>query len=415
MARYSPRDPGFTRVPGVLDALSHIATSGAAGYTGVNEANRARELEDEERAAARETRETGLFRQGFRRGTAPTEPVPEDEDVFRDMPIGMQRERTEHEPPSIFRGARPGMAARTPPPLDRALGSLELQEPPPAPRMLALPGAYVEGMGFTDRAITDQDLVQESRRRNAVPRQRTRQGFEQVTDDLYFDPSASPEGREASMESARDLDRRRRLERALGAVQGGGDMDPALQAELLDLDVPASQVFPDRDANLISVGGRDFPNTPGGERAALAWQEALAEARSTGSGSGSGSDARITGEVTRRTLATAAARAVSSLDEEIREVRGSSGTTLTDRQRNQLTTLNRARDDALRSFGFQTIQELQTEMRALRLSGVGGGEGGAPPAGGGGGDLDDAAIDRILLENPDLTDEQVLDLLESGR
>jgi hypothetical protein len=262
-------------------------------------------------------------------------------------------------------------------------------------------------MGFTPRLITDQDLVPQSRARAAVPRERAQPGFEQVTDDLYIDRSATPAGREEARETRRDREERERLEAALGALQGGSD-DPAVQAAALEGGVPGSQVFPDEDEDTISLSGRDFPNTRAGEIAALAWQESVNEARATGSDTGSDSDARITGEVTRRTLATAAVRAMQQINDEIRELGASQGGTISDRQRRQLASLNRDRDDALRSFGFENVQELQEEMRALRLTGVGG----APEVGGG--ELSDADIDRLISQNPDMTDEEILELMERG-
>jgi hypothetical protein len=421
MARYSPRDPGFTPVPGVFDALSHIATQGATGFTGVRREEEERRLLAEERAREAEDREIELHEAGVRRGRGPTEPVPPDEDIFAGAEFGMASERTEHEAPSIFRGAGMGMAPSGAPAQD-ALTQIQMQGAPPEPQILALPGAWVEGLGFTERAITDQDLVQESRRRNAVQRQRPRPGFEQVTEDLYIDRAATPaaraeatavrgeergEAREVrgeERETERDRQERARLETALGALQRGEETSPEVLAELVG-QVPGSVLFPDEDADNITVMGRDFPNTPEGEVAAIAWREAMAEASRTGATSG---DGRITGEVTRRTLARAASTAIDRIRNQVREMNAF------ERGRLPAGYLEDQIRNTLLLFGFESGDELQQEMRALRLTGVGSGPRPTSSAAGASREPTDEEIAKIIEANPDATDEEIAELIENA-
>jgi hypothetical protein len=423
MARYSPRDPGYTRVPSALDALSHIATSGASGYTreksrqrDEEERQRAEEERERQRGQQEEDRELDLYSRGFVGRDEATEEVPADEDIFAGEGIGMQRQGSEA--PALFQGALPGLAGQR---TQQALGSIDEFEPPepPEPQVLALPGSYVEGLGFTPQAITDQDFVAATQARAATPRRRTRPGVEQVTEDRYFDPARSPEGRRETRESARDVERRGRLTTALAELQDsegtGGGVPPELQAELLELDVPASQVFGDEDEDRIRIGGRDFPNTSAGQTAAVEWQRVLAEARSTGGGGGSGGDPRITGEVTRRQIAMAAARSIERIRNEVREM------SAYERRNMPPGYLTEEINSILSSFGFTSGREFEEEMRTLRLEGVGGeGAGPGPGAGGApggeaGAEPTDEELAELVRANPGLSAEELLELWERGR
>ncbi|HET9949904.1 MAG TPA: hypothetical protein VFQ22_13365, partial [Longimicrobiales bacterium] len=234
-----------------------------------------------------------LFLEGFRTADQVSEEVPEEisaeEDIFTGAGIGLQPSNIDpglfrappsgsrdidpafrrqppaearnidpgfrREPPSIFRGARPGLARGTPPPMDQALGELArggaavVQEP----EVLALPGAFVPGLGFAPRIITSDDMAmampERTRERAHVPRTRMRErirpGVEQVDEDLFFDPMATPEGRGRAFETAREREQREQLERALAELELG-DLSPEAAAELIEAGVPASH-FLDRD------------------------------------------------------------------------------------------------------------------------------------------------------------------------
>lgn len=416
MARFSPRDPGFTSAPTLGDALASLARSGGAAQEAVEEREDL-ELQRDEIARLRdvavEDRERELFEAGFTR-TPRREQIPEEEDIFAGVLPGLETADPRRRAPDVFQGAGIGMQPDTTPAAG-ALGQLEQtgQVPPEQPQLLAVPGAYVEGMGFTPRTITDMDLVQERRKAMRQPRTRLAPGVEQVTEDLFFDEARSPAGRERRAEEEATSSRRARLEAVLSAVQAGGeegDIPPEILAEGLDIGVPSGMLRPGRgeEPGMIRVQGRDFPNTEAGERAALAWREALAEAGRTGGRSG-GAAERITGEVTRRTLATAAARAMDRIRQDVRDLSPYERRNL---EPGQIETQIR---ETLELFGFASPQELESEMRELRLAGTGRTEPGAGAGGAGqAGELSDAEIDAIIEANPDLSDEEILALIERG-
>jgi len=408
MARYSPRDPGFTHVPGVLEGLSSIATAGAQGY----QAGKQTKQDEEDRKLKEALNALAGYESGLREGQAPREAVPEEEDIFRGEPVGpAQSGRTEVAPP-LFQGVRPGQVAATG--LEGALEQLQMDGAPPEPQVVALPGAYVDGMGFAPRAITDQDLVGDTRARAARPRTRTVGGAQQLTEDYYLDPSGTPEARaeqktirEEGRDTARERRERARLEAALGGV-AGMRLPPEQTAELLG-EVPGSTLFDNPDPDQIRVGGRLFPNTPAGEAASLAWQESLSDARAQGSGSGGG--ANTTAEVTRRQFALAASRAIADLQEEFRS--------MSRRERDRAISEGRSIQENVQAvldiFGYDSVPELQDEMRTLRLSGGARGAGRSSAPGVGPDQLNDEEIDALIEANPDMSDEEILELINQGR
>ena len=72
-----------------------------------------------------------------------------------------------------------------------------------------------------------------------------------------------------------------------------------------------------------------------------------------------------------------------------------------DRRLERGESLQREIEAALRLYGFESVEELQATMQGLR----GGGE--EPSA-----EISDEEIDRLIAQNPDLSDEEILKLLE---
>lgn len=416
MARYSPRDPGFTPVPTLGDALASLARSGGEAQRTIEEREdleRQRDELERRRGVEEEDREVELFESGFTREPR-RETIPEEEDVFADALPGLETADPRRRPPDVFEGAGIGMQPDETPAAG-ALGQLEQTGEIPAeqPEILAVPGSFVEGMGFTPNAIRSDDFVEA--RRQSMSRARTRMapGVEQVTENLFFDESRTPGARQEARDTERDSARRARLEAVLGAVGEGDDVPPEVLAEGLELGVPSRMLEGGgRDEpGTIRVSGRDFPNTPTGEAAALAWREAVAEAGRTSGGGRTGSAERITGEVTRRTLATAAARAMDKIRSDVRDLTPFERRNL---EPGQIETQIR---ETLELFGFDSPAELQEEMRELRLAGTGGqgqttgfDEG---AGGGGGGEIEVPAdlVDQVMEEFPNATQEELTDIV----
>lgn len=99
--------------------------------------------------------------------------------------------------------------------------------------------------------------------------------FEHVTGDLYLDREATPEARALRLSREEEV---RRLHEVLPLLRGiAGDKagaiaplavrDESIVRDLVDEYTP--------EAPTIRVGGRDFPATPEGEAAALAWDRRL--------------------------------------------------------------------------------------------------------------------------------------------
>lgn len=234
MARYSPRARVSTTVPGVFDALNEIIDRGGE----VVEERRRRARQDEQDQLRQDQAEAALDRQGYRRGTAPREAVPEEEDIFAGESFGMARDvaREREQPgfPDIFAGERPGMArggGEPQSPLVEGLGRIaegevEIPRPQDDDDVLALPGAFVAGQGFVPRAIRKSELVRARREaiRRASPRERVRPGYEQVGENVYSVPE-----REGTVprETGELEDRTRFTEEELRTAGVPDDMIPA--------------------------------------------------------------------------------------------------------------------------------------------------------------------------------------------
>ena len=413
MARYSPRDPGYTRSPSLLEGLSHIVESGARGYT-------TGEADSDRRESARldqELQELELYQGGVRRGRAPTEEVPEEEDIFGGELPGQQRtnERSEAAPP-IFQGALPGRS-RPSTGLEAGLGDIAAAGVPPEPEIVAVPGSYVEGMGFTDRIITDQDLVAHTRAANRVPRRRVQPGYQQATDDLYIDEAATPEGREAARETAQQREQRRQLEASLGMLQEGGReaLSASDQATLMEGDVPSSVIF---GSQATSSSRRDPAEIQAAlERLRQNPDDPQAQARAFAAGvpasqvwpRPASDEADITNEVTRRQFATRALTAIQDAREEWAD--------MTQYQRDQRIASNQGLGAVInrivRDFSYDSVEEFQQELRDLRLTGVG--AGGEPAPAPGGGDISDELIQQLVRDNPNLSAEEIYQMLEEQR
>lgn len=369
MGRYSPTVQPMSPL--------HVLAGGIDAADEGRTRKRERKKRDREDSIREALTALELDRAGVREGTAPTRDVEPERDIFRGEGIGMQRGQTD----------------------ELALaGGLGLQRRP-EPQIVHLPGEFIRGVGFTEKALTDQDLVEATRRRNDPgPRQQEDPRFRQLNDEYFIDQEGTPEARAAAAEQDRAT-------RVMRALEGMG-----ATPEELNL-VGADDSFSDdvlgriderskpKEEPTIRVQGRDFPDTEEGRNAALAWRESLAEAARSPDATGDGT--RITGEVTRRALATAAARELARIRESVREA-GPAKTYEGGEIREQVM-------NTLSLFGFESVEELEREMRTLRMQGAGGG---ASPAGDTA--LSDEELDRLILENPDLSDEEILELARGG-
>lgn len=256
MARWSPTRTVQTTVPTLYDALNEVIDRGHQSV----QRRRVQEQQDEDRARQMEREdladalaEAGAYDAGIRRGTAPTEEVPGEQDVFRGEGIGMQRERTEVAPGSIFRGQRPGMAAGTPGTnaelaagLDEIIGRGRRREP----TVLARAGEFVPELGgYAPRNLTDTDLFgdQLPGQPDTPGRRRQQPGTVQLTEDRYLDQRARAAGRQQQdPDAAMDAERRLELARSLSQM---GASPEELQLVLTD-DQYANDV-------LERIGGRE--------------------------------------------------------------------------------------------------------------------------------------------------------------
>lgn len=229
MSRYSP-----TVEPRAPDPLLAGLNALLEGGRRANAERREREFQEEEQEYVRGRRDVQgaveaaeLDRAGIRRGAAPTR-------------------RTEVRAPDVFGDALPGMAAGAsgPSPLAAGLQGLALQGRPRPPRLVHRAGAYVPGLGFVPKNLTDQDLMGDARMGLAAPetREEADPRYRQLNEGFYVDEEATPEARQSRQEQ----ERMQRLTQVLGALQAGG-RDPELLAQALELDVPVSQVFQDEE------------------------------------------------------------------------------------------------------------------------------------------------------------------------
>lgn len=141
-------------------------------------------------------------------------------------------------------------------PLAAHLGGLAREGRPAEPELVALPGAFVPGhpQGFTDQAIFRRRERTPLNRYEARPDPR----YEQVTDDLYRDRTATPEARRAASEeserrrevAAEEAERRRGAEETAAERREQASVLAALehispeQARALAHGAPASAVLP---------------------------------------------------------------------------------------------------------------------------------------------------------------------------
>lgn len=235
MSRYSPRDPGHTVVPTVFDALNQLFDRGREAVA----RKRERELEDEELGYVRGERDRqGArddlvdYQEGIREGRAP------------------QRRGMAPERPSVFQDVGIGRAPAQPKPLREGLEELISSGRPKSPKLVAMAGAFVPGIGFAPRNLFDRDLP--GRGPVALDGPPARQGalgladrrpvehdprFVQLTGDRYLDTTATPAAREAKA----TREEQARLTRILGALRSGG-RDPELLAEAVRAGVPWSEL-----------------------------------------------------------------------------------------------------------------------------------------------------------------------------
>lgn len=329
---------------------------------------------------------------------------------FGVMPGGQPEEAVSPER-DVLSGARPGMAGQQQPQLIsvlRAAGGLGLQRQQPEPKIVHPAGSFIRGVGFTEKAITDMDLVQHTQGRNAAdPRMVPAEGTEPLNEDFHLDTSRTPQGRAEAQQRAES----ERLRRVLGGIQGAGrngELDPELIAQGLEAGLPASQLFREpeeekpRATRLVRSGNRNV----------LVYSDTGEPVREydpipTAGGRGAGDPG--SNEVTRRSIATAAAREVARIQQELTSsVRPPDA-----------GTVQRRIQAAITPYGFDSIDELSAEMRDLRIDGLENvPSSGAPPApasddeGEADVDLDFDQIDRWLEEG--LTDEEITERLMGG-
>lgn len=175
MGRYSPT---VDQISG-LEALAGIGE----GVADSLELRRARQQEAEERAQAAEDRDldrtlSGLHLNEARarlhatgyRDTAPTvRDEPDTPNVFAGAEL--DRPGGQRQVPEIFEDERPSFLPTRREPMARGDGGNEPEPPiasaltglqrPRQPKIVVLPGAYRRNRGFTERAVTDLDLMNE--------------------------------------------------------------------------------------------------------------------------------------------------------------------------------------------------------------------------------------------------------------
>lgn len=379
--RFYPRDDQ-------LQPLS-LLTTALEGFSEGRREKAAEEDYEEDRSFQGALRALEMDRLGLREGTAPTRPVAVEDSVFQDTGIGMARGAPG---PSGL-----GLSLEA----TRRMGPKAFAPQPDMSEIVHPAGSFMRGVGFTEKALTRGDLVaiaQDRAARDAAiqvadPR------YRQLNDDYYVDEEATPEGRASRSSAARQLQVLRSF-RDLGASPQQLQL---LQADPSFADEVYAQLNEEEDepeAQRIRVGGRDFPDDETGQAAALAWQTSLREAGRDPDAAGDGT--RITGEVTRRAAVSAAAREINRIREEAREL-ARTGTPL---EAGQVERQIRA---SISLFGFESVQEVEEEARELRTRGVE-----AAPGAEGVGEVTDDEIRRLMDEHPDLSDEEILELIERG-
>ncbi len=380
--RYQPREHQ-------LSPLSVLAVGLDSFQEGRRE-KREREEADQQGSLADALQRMELDELGVREGTAPTRPVAVED--------------------SIFAGERPGMGRGTTGPsglgmsLDaaRQMGPKAFAPRPDPNEIMHHAGSFVRGVGFTEKHLTRGDL--DRLRPGGVGGETMQVGddrYSQLNDDYYVDREATPEARGRRSAAARTMG-------LLEAFRGMGarpDQLALLEADEGFADEIYDQLNEEEESPEIEgTLNRRFPDTDAGRIAALEWERMVRDARADPDGPGGVESP--TREVTRRSVALAAARAVAAIQTAFRTM----SQTERDRRRDGGDGLQRDIEGALRPFGYTSLNELNEDMRALRI----GNDELAPASsgqGGAGAEFDETEIDRLLEENPDLSDEEIAELL----
>lgn len=413
MGRFSPQVPGFLwdTGPGKAGGIAR----GVENFIRARERKKAGERQEEDEERRREIEELNLALQGIRRGEAPTQTVEREQpsvfegvDPSRSIGAGsVRRDRTAHRPEmdggageNGFARERPeeGSFASGPEGVAASLGELRQGG---RPRMVAPPGAFVPGVGFTDRALFENPAARMGAHREATTRERPDPRFEQLTDEFYRERPEDPQAQ---------------LSEALGRLR---HLSPE-QRQALAAGVPESVVFreePQEEEDVITVAGREFPNTPEGEEAALAWRRQHSAAGRDPEGPGGGRESFTEEElrsagVPEEQIPAAMRDPVLARQLVGHAVEGGQGGVsptsqlVAGRSRalgaagalsrinpldfyNQPDALTRRQNEILRFYGYNDVDELHTHMREMGLNPAdaepgAGGEGGEGEAGAGG-------------------------------
>jgi hypothetical protein len=239
--RYSPQNVRRTLEPTAYDALNELFDRGQDAVVRRREAeerDRLRVLEEEDRTWLREQRgvqgardEATLRDEGIYRGPRPRTVPARAPSVFAESGIGI--------------GEQPGREATSP--LAENFSQLLEQGRPKPPKLLAPAGAFVPGLGYISKHLTDQDLMDP--RAPGAPSMALGVGsrpdprYEELTPGFYRDTEGTPRAREERQMS----DRTRRLAQLLEQMRSGGGMSGELMAEAADLGVPWSEIMPDEE------------------------------------------------------------------------------------------------------------------------------------------------------------------------
>lgn len=256
MARWSPTREVTTTVPTIYDALNELVDRGAMANDRrmmQQEQERARGLEDEERGRrqGREDLATALseisFQQagGRRFETPPTRELSPDEDVFAGARPGMAAQVGGG---GIFEGARPGMGGGVADQLEQ----VAFPGRPRTPSIIAPAGAFVPGVGFAPRHITDRDMQPSIGMTGAGrgPRQVPDSRYTHLTGDRYLDTQA---GR---VEDAEDPMALAQALMAMGATQEEAMLvlqDPARATQVLSRIEGREQQFSEEELRAAGI------------------------------------------------------------------------------------------------------------------------------------------------------------------
>jgi len=258
-SRFSPGVPIYQ--PGAAEVQNALAAALGAIERKEDRERQARLLEAAEKRAqaaeerARQLHDVQLYLQGYR-PTAPTRPAPDVPDVARGQRLGLARGAGDGEENPLLRGVRltpSGVTfdpnrrlltqGRTTPlparlgegaavPLAAALGEMMRPGPDEAPRLRALPGAFVPDLGgFTDRPLFEQPMLSTIQPRGGgIP-----ENFVPLPGGGYIDLSATPEARAralAEQQRQEELARQSAAAKTLARLLGMSDEEIAAAANL---------------------------------------------------------------------------------------------------------------------------------------------------------------------------------------